>query len=109
MSGMVLVDYQKAFDIADHERLLKNLEAYGIVKNSVRVVCSCPVQNKWLILAERNRVSHWLNMESLRVVFWVPYFLLMYLLTCLFTLPFYVDLYADDTTITAYSDFRNIP
>ena len=70
MSGMVLVDYQKAFDMADHERLLKNLEAYGIVKNSVRVVRSCPVKNKWFTLAEWNRVSHWLNMESLKVVFW---------------------------------------
>lgn len=70
VSAMVLVDYQKAFDMADHERLLKNLEAYGIVKNSVPVVRSCPVQNKWFTLAERNRVSHWLNMESLKVVFW---------------------------------------
>lgn len=26
---MVLVDYQKAFDMVDQERLLKNLEAYG--------------------------------------------------------------------------------
>ena len=39
-------------------------------KSSVRVVRSCPVQNKWFTLAERNRVSHWLNMESLKVVFW---------------------------------------
>lgn len=35
MSGMVLVDYQKAFDMADHERLLKNLEAYGIVNQEL--------------------------------------------------------------------------
>lgn len=36
VSGMVLVNYQKAFDMVDHELLLKKLEAYGIVNQELR-------------------------------------------------------------------------
>jgi len=31
VTGVVLIDYCNAFDMADHELLLKKLEAYGIV------------------------------------------------------------------------------
>ena len=69
VSGMVLVDW--------HGRSRTFTEETGGLwqkssKSSVRVVRSCPVQNKCFILAERNRVSHWLNMESLKVEFWFP-------------------------------------
>ena len=32
VSGLVLVDYAKAFDMVDHELLLKKLEVYGVKK-----------------------------------------------------------------------------
>ena len=35
VSGMVLIDYCKAFDMVDHELLLKKLEAYGIVNTKL--------------------------------------------------------------------------
>ena len=42
--GMVLVDYQKAFDMVDQERLLKNLEAYGEANQELSTCrCTCPV------------------------------------------------------------------
>ena len=35
VSGMVLVDYRKAFDMIDHILLLKKLEVYGLSKESL--------------------------------------------------------------------------
>ena len=35
VSGMVLVDYRKAFDMTDHTLLLKKLEVYGLSKESL--------------------------------------------------------------------------
>ena len=35
VSGMVLVDYRKAFDMIDHTLLLKKLEVYGISRDSL--------------------------------------------------------------------------
>ena len=32
VSGMVLIDYRKAFDVIDHTLLLKKLEVYGLVR-----------------------------------------------------------------------------
>ena len=36
VSGVVLIDYCKAFYIVDHELLLKKLEAYGIVNTELK-------------------------------------------------------------------------
>ncbi|CAB4035230.1 Hypothetical predicted protein, partial [Paramuricea clavata] len=36
VSGMVLIDYCKAFDMVDHELLLKKLEVYGIVNHELQ-------------------------------------------------------------------------
>ena len=36
VSGMVLVDYAKAFDMVDHELLLKKLEVYGITNQELK-------------------------------------------------------------------------
>jgi len=35
VTGVVLIDYRKAFDMVDHELLLKKLEAYGIVNTKL--------------------------------------------------------------------------
>ena len=36
VSGMVLADYRKAFDMIDHTLLLKKLEMYGISRDSLQ-------------------------------------------------------------------------
>ena len=36
VTGVVLIDYCKAFDMVDHELLLKKLEAYGIVNTELK-------------------------------------------------------------------------
>ena len=56
MSGMVLVGYQKAFDMADHERLLKKLEAYGRSQARAQFVSFVVVQYKTSGLLWRNGI-----------------------------------------------------
>ena len=60
VTGVVLIDYCKAFDMVDHELLLKNLEAYGIVNTEL----------KWCrsYVTERKQVVHLDGKESSEVL-----------------------------------------
>ena len=56
VSGVVLIDYCRAFDMVDHELLLKKLEAYGIVNTELEW-CRC-------YLTGRRQVVHQGGKES---------------------------------------------
>ena len=56
VSGMVLVDYRKAFDIVDHELLLRKLKVYGVANQELNWCRS--------FLCSRKQVVHVRGRES---------------------------------------------
>ena len=40
VSGLVFVQYKKAFDLIDHQLLLQKLEIYGIQRNELKLFCN---------------------------------------------------------------------
>ena len=60
VSGMVLVDYLKAFDMVDHTLLLKKLEVYGLNRDSLQWLTSYLEEIKdaiWLSWETNSQVS----------------------------------------------------
>ena len=109
VSGMVLVDFRKAFDMVDHELLLKKLEAYGIVSQELswcRSYLSSRKQAVHLGVAEscESLVKHGVPQGSILG----PLFFILFINDLPLHVSSQIDLYADDTTITTSSDFRNI-
>ena len=109
VSGMVLVDYRKAFDMVDHELLLRKLNVYGVANQKLNWCRS--------YLCSRKQVVHVRGKESgeamlrygvsqgsiIGPLFFIPF---------INDLPLHVsadvDLYADDTTVTASADVKNL-
>ena len=54
VSGMVLVDYRKAFDMIDHTLLLKKLEVYGLSRDSLQWFTSYLKDKRHLLSWEIN-------------------------------------------------------
>ena len=110
VGGLVLVDYCKAFDMVGHAILLDKLNAYGVTGLSLEWFKS--------YLSERRQLVSLAGTKSdiTTVRYGVPQgSILGPLLFIVFIndLPLHVssckiDLYADDTTITSFADYRNM-
>ena len=109
VSGMVLIDYRKAFDMVDHELLLKKLEVYGIVNHELQW-CQSYLLNRKQVVRLGGKMSSEVVMK-----YGVPQGSILgplFFILFINDLPLHVtsqlDLYADDTTIIDSSDFSNI-
>ena len=49
VTGLVFIDFRKAFDVIDHELLLKKLSIYGATPSSVAWFKSCLYERKQFI------------------------------------------------------------
>ena len=108
-SGLVFIDYKKAFDLIDHGLLLEKLKAYGVCDNELELLCS--------YLSGRTQYVHINGCHSSprTVSAGVPQgSILGPILFLLFIndLPLVaqhstVDIYADDTTLSLSSDVIN--
>ena len=110
VSGMVLVDYRKAFDMIDHTLLLEKLEVYGLSRDSLQWFTS-------YLKDRRQHVKLGDKQSSVAIVrHGIPQgSILGPLLFIVFIndLPLYVtssriDLYADDTTLTSSTNYSSI-
>ena len=109
VSGMVLIDYCKAFDVVDHELLLKKLEVYGSVNTEL----------KWCqsYLTGRKQVVHLGGKESSEALMehgvpqgsiLGPLFFILFIKDLPLHVSSQVDLHTDDSTLTASAHFSNL-
>ena len=108
LTGLVFIDFRKAFDVIDHELLLKNLSMFGVRPSSVTWFKSYLSERKQFITLGK------VKCEQLTVKQGVPQgSILGPVLFVLFIndIPFYVhkstmDIYADDSTLSSSSDWK---
>ena len=110
VTGLVLIDFRKAFDVIDHELLLKKLSIYGATPSSVAWFKSYLSERKQFISLGKT------TSEQLTVKQGVPQgSILGPVLFLLFVndMPLHVqkstiDVYADDTTLSSSSNWKTI-
>ena len=110
VSGMVLVDYRKAFDMIDHTLLLEKLEVYGLSRDSLQWFTSYLKDRRQLVkLGDKQSsvaiVRHGIPQGSILG----PLLFIVFIND----LPLYVtssriDLYADDTTLSSSTNYSSI-
>ena len=108
LTGLVFIDFRKAFDVIDHELLLNNLSLSGVRPSSVTWFKSYLSERKQFITLGK------VKSEQLTVKQGVPQgSILGLVLFVLFIndIPFHVhkltmDIYADDSTLSSSSDWK---
>ena len=107
--GIVLVDYRKAFDMVDHKLLLRKLELYGIVNQEFAWCHSYLLDRKQIVRVNGSESSKALMLHGVpQGSILGPLFFILFINN----LPLYtsaqLDLYADDTTVNAFADVKNL-
>ena len=110
VTGLVLIDFRKAFDVIDHELLLKKLSIYGATPSSVAWFKSYLSERKQFISLGKT------TSEQLTVKQGVPQGSILgpvLFLLLVNDMPLHVqkstmDIYADDTTLSSSSNWKTI-
>ena len=110
VSGMVLVDYRKAFDMIDHTLLLKKLEVYGLSRDSLQWFTSYLKDKRQFVkLGDKQSSVAIVRHGILQGSILSPLLFFVFIND----LPLYVsssriNLYADDTTLTSSTNYSSI-
>ena len=112
VNGLVFADFQKAFDLVNHEILIEKLRIYGLEDNSLDLVRSF-LQNRTQRTVVRGAqsspqaLSHGVPQGSILS----PLLFLVHIndLPEAVSQPTTVDIFADDTTLSSHSPYTNTP
>ena len=110
VSGMVLVDYRKAFDMIDHSLLLKKLEVYGLSRDSLQWFTSYLKDKRQFVkLGDKQSSVAIVRHGILQGSILSPLLFIVFIND----LPLYVtssriDLYANDITLTSSTNDSSI-
>ena len=85
VSGLVFIDYRKAFDMVDHEILIAKLSAYGVSDTTAKWFQSYLRDRKQFVSIGIQSSTHESPMEFRKEVYLVHYFLLFLSMTFRFT------------------------
>ena len=109
VSGMVLMDYSKAFDMVDHQLLLQKLEIYG-VKNREHLWFQSYLSNRKQMVSLSGKESDLasLNHGVPHGSILGPLFFILFINELPLHVTSQIHLYADDTTATSSADYRSM-
>ena len=101
MVGVVLVDFRKAFDLKDHQILIKKLEIYGLKADTLLWFNTYPSNRKQQVDINNSKSEFKHILCGVRQESILGPFLFLFFIN---DLPLYTsnvcaDLYADDTTL----------
>lgn len=110
VTGVVLIDYCKAFDMVDHELLLKKLEAYGIVNTELKWCRSYLTGRKLVVHLDGKESSEALMEHGIpQGSILGPLLFILFINDLPLHVSSQVDFYADNTTLTAPAHFNDLP
>ena len=107
VSGVLLLDYCKAFEMVDHNLLLMKLEAYGVTDRAYNCCQSYLSGRRLLVCIDGKNsslacVNHGVPQGSILG----PPFFILFINDLPLNITAQTDLYADDTTITCSADYK---
>ena len=109
INGMVLVDYKKAFDTVDHCILLDKLGAYHLDQSSLDWFKSYLSDRKQYVNLKRQSSTTKVIIDGVpQGSILEPLLFLIFINDLLLHINTQVDLFADDTTLLAATDYNDI-
>ena len=112
VTGLVFIDFRKAFDVIDHELLLKKLSIYAATPSSVAWFKSYLSEKKQLFISLGKTTSKQLTVKQglpKGSILGPVLFLLFVNDMPLHVQKSTMDIYADDTTLSLSSNWKTMP
>ncbi|KAL9985896.1 hypothetical protein ACROYT_G008349 [Oculina patagonica] len=111
INGLILADFQKAFDLVDHEIMIQKLQIYGLEETSLELLRSYLSNRKQRtvignVYSSSQSLTHGVPQGSVLA----PLLFLIFINDLAETMPSKttVDIFADDTTLSASAPFTDI-
>ena len=111
VTGLVFIDFRNAFDVIDHELLLKRLSIYGATSSSVAWFKSYLSERKQFISLGKTTSKQLMEKQGVPQgsILSPVFFLLFVNDMSLHVQKSTMDIYADDATLSLSSNWKTLP